>query len=146
MRRSFFPPACHRLIAITLALSGCVAPLPACFAAEVLVVTDGDHPVASYDNARIVRLNTPSVIEAELAANLPADPNLAARIVQQRLRGRTDPWQRRLREAYQGVTEAWSLGITKIPAVVVDHRYVVYGEPDVARAVARIAAYRSSHP
>ncbi|MGR0116397.1 TIGR03757 family integrating conjugative element protein [Ralstonia pseudosolanacearum] len=146
MRRSFFPPSCNRFVAITLAISGCLAPLPACFAAEVLVVTDGDHPVASDGNARIVRLDAPLAIEAELAANLPADPNLATRIVQQRLRGGTDELQRRLREAYQGVTEAWTLGITKIPAVVVDHRYVVYGESDVARAVARIAAYRSTHP
>jgi len=34
----------------------------------------------------------------------------------------------------------------KIPAVVVDRRYVVYGEPDVPRAVARIDAYRSTQP
>ena len=38
------------------------------------------------------------------------------------------------------------LGIAKIPAVVVDRRYVVYGEPDVSRAVARINAYRSTQP
>ena len=31
-------------------------------------------------------------------------------------------------------------------AVVVDRRYVVYGEPDVLRAVARINAYRSAQP
>jgi len=30
--------------------------------------------------------------------------------------------------------------------VVVDRRYVVYGEPDVSRAIARINAYRSTHP
>lgn len=146
MRRSFFPTSCNRFVAITLAVIGCLAPLAACFAAEVLVVTDNDHPVASYGNARIISLDAPSAIETELAANLPSDPTLATHIVQQRLRGGTDQWQRRLREAYQGVTEAWSLGITKIPAVVVDHRYVVYGEPDIARAVARIAAYRSAHP
>ncbi|NQB78478.1 DUF1525 domain-containing protein, partial [Pseudomonas aeruginosa] len=34
----------------------------------------------------------------------------------------------------------------KIPAVVVDRRYVVYGEPDVSRAVARINAYQSAQP
>ncbi|HCG1212261.1 TPA: DUF1525 domain-containing protein, partial [Pseudomonas aeruginosa] len=30
--------------------------------------------------------------------------------------------------------------------VVVDRRYVVYGEPDVSRAVARINAYQSAQP
>jgi integrating conjugative element protein (TIGR03757 family) len=38
--------------------------------------------------------------------------------------------QRRLAAAFQGMTDAWSLSVTKIPAVVVDQRYVVYGEPD----------------
>ena len=47
---------------------------------------------------------------------------------------------------HQGVTDAWSLGITSIPAVVVDQRYVVYGEPDVARAVARIEQRRRTQP
>lgn len=54
--------------------------------------------------------------------------------------------QRRIGHAYQGVADAWGLGIAKIPAVVVDRRYVVYGEPDVPRAVARINAYRSTQP
>jgi integrating conjugative element protein (TIGR03757 family) len=42
------------------------------------------------------------------------------------------------------VLDAFSLGVTKVPAVVVDRRYVVYGEHDVAAALALIAAYRSS--
>src|SRR3989344_4580720 len=54
--------------------------------------------------------------------------------------------QRRIAFAYQGITDAWSLGVTSLPAVVVDRRYVVYGEPDVARAVARIAQYRKAQP
>jgi integrating conjugative element protein (TIGR03757 family) len=50
--------------------------------------------------------------------------------------------QRELATAWQGIADAWSLGITTLPAVVVDRRYIVYGEPDVAKAVARIEAYR----
>ena len=44
------------------------------------------------------------------------------------------------------MTDAWSLGVTKIPAVVVDRRYVVYGETDVSRALARIEEYRRAQP
>ena len=65
-----------------------------------------------------------------------------ATIVRERLKRGGADLERRLREAYQGVTDAWSLGITRIPAVVVDGRYVVYGEADVERALARIEAYR----
>jgi integrating conjugative element protein (TIGR03757 family) len=54
--------------------------------------------------------------------------------------------QRRIGHAYQGVAEAWGLGVARIPAVVVDRRYVVYGEPDVPRAIARIDAYRGTQP
>jgi len=88
----------------------------------------------------------PSRIEAELSAGLPADPGQAEAIAQRRLREGKETLQRRLGAAYQGVTDAWDLGVAKVPAVVVDRRYVVYGEPDVARAVARIDAYRSTRP
>ena len=85
-------------------------------AADVLVVTDSRHPVQA-----------------------PA-------LVRQRLHDGGEALQRRIGHAYQGVADAWGLGIAKIPAVVVDRRYVVYGEPDVSRAVARINAYRSTQP
>ena len=42
--------------------------------------------------------------------------------------------------------DAWSLGVTTIPAVIVDRHYVVYGDPDAAHAVTRIQAYREAHP
>ena len=48
-----------------------------------------------------------------------------------------------LAKAQQDITDAWSLGIEKIPAVVVDRRYVVYGEPDVAKALELINRARS---
>jgi len=118
----------------------------AAFAADVLVVTDSHHPVQSMADARVVELDLPARIEAELSAGLPANPGQAAAIVQQRLREGDKTLQRRIGGAYQDVADAWGLGIAKIPAVVVDRRYVVYGEPDVARAIARIKAHRSALP
>ena len=82
----------------------------------------------------------------QTAAHLPADPQQAPAAVRQRLHDGGEALQRRIGHAYQGVADAWGLGIAKIPAVVVDRRYVVYGEPDVSRAVARINAYRSTQP
>ena len=79
-------------------------------------------------------------------AHRHADPAQAAAIVQQRLQDGGTPLQQRLADAYQGVIDAWSLGITRIPAVVVDRRYVVYGETDVSRALARIEEYRRTQP
>ena len=115
-------------------------------AAEVLVITDSGHPVQVAAGTRVIELDLPARIEAELAARLPTDPTQAAAIVQQRLREGGQDLQRRLGRAYQDVTQAWGLGITKVPAVVVDRHYVVYGESDVARAAARIETYRRTQP
>lgn len=115
-------------------------------AADVLVVTDNRHLVQTPAGARIIELDLPLRIEAEIAADLPNDPGEATTLVRQRLLDGGDTLQRRIGHAYQGVVDAWSLGIAKIPAVVVDRCYVVYGEPDVARAVASIDAHRSARP
>ena len=119
---------------------------PATFAADVVVVTDSRHPVKTMGGERLIELDEAPRIEAELSANLPTDPDQATALVKRRLtQGGTD-LQRRIATAYQGVTDAWSLGITAVPAVVVDQRYVVYGEPDVARAIARIEQHRRTEP
>ncbi|MBG0752272.1 hypothetical protein Q7O_001724 [Pectobacterium carotovorum subsp. carotovorum PCCS1] len=95
---------------------------------------------------RVIELGAAQRIEAELAANLPQDPARAAIIVQQRLREGGTALQQRINEAYQDVVDAWSLGITTLPAVIVDQRYVVYGEPDIARAVELINTHRRTQP
>lgn len=124
----------------------CFALSSAAIAADVLVVTDSHHPVQSIASAKIVELDLPSRIEAELAADLPSDPATAATLVKQRLREGGPALQRKISAAYQNVADACGLGITKIPAVVVDRRYVIYGAADVASAVADIDAYRREWP
>lgn len=115
--------------------------------AEVWVITDARHPVAGSEAAtRVIALDAAQRIEAELSAQLPTDPQRAATLVQQRLNQGGAALQQRLREAYQGVTDAWSLGITTVPAVVVDQRYVVYGEARLDQALVRVAQYRKEHP
>lgn len=91
----------------------------------------------------LFELDAPASLEARLSARLPADPTRAAAMVHRRLENGGAALQRRLATAYLGVTDAWSLGITKIPAVVVDRRYVIYGVPDVDQAVSLIEEYRS---
>lgn len=116
------------------------------FAQDVQVFTDSSHPVQTGRGVPVLLLDAPARIEAALSAGLPADPSQAAAVMRQRLTSGGTALQRQLGQAYQGVAQAWGLGITKLPAVVVDGRYVVYGEPDVDRALARIAAYREAQP
>jgi integrating conjugative element protein (TIGR03757 family) len=115
-------------------------------AADVQVFTDRHHPIEAPAGVPVVELDAPAHIELQLALDLPANPAQAIAIVQQRLTNGGAELQRRLVAAYQDLTVAWSLGITKIPAVVVDQRYVVYGEPNVSRALAHIEEYRRTHP
>lgn len=119
---------------------------PVAFAADIIVVTDSHHPVQAPAGVRIIELDRPSRIEAELAAQLPATPTHSATLVQQRLKDGGRTLQQRIGTAYQGVVDAWSLGVITIPAVIVDQRYVVYGEPDVATAVALIEAHLEEQP
>ncbi|WP_193073765.1 TIGR03757 family integrating conjugative element protein [Pseudomonas sp. FME51] len=113
----------------------------------IWVVTDAHHVMIGSDAAhRVIMLDAPLAIERELSSQLPLNPQQAAVIVEDRLKKGGHALQQRLREAYQGVTDAWSLGITSIPAVVVDQRYVVYGESDLDQALARIKRHREGQP
>ena len=132
---SFFKPI-PRLRAIAHACAGglllCLLGQDAS-AADVLVVTDSRHPVQSASGARVIELDLPERIEAELAAGLPADPAARPRSCSSVARwrpGAAAPHRQRL----SGRRRCLGLGLAKVPAVVVDRRYVVYGEPDVARA------------
>ncbi len=113
---------------------------------EVLVVTDRQHPVRAPTGARVIELDALEYLETHLSASLPRDPKQAAVIAQQRLADRGSEMRERLARAYQGIVDAWALGVTKVPAVIVDRVYVVYGEPNVDRAIAKIDVYRGKQP
>ncbi|CAP41709.1 MULTISPECIES: TIGR03757 family integrating conjugative element protein [Pseudomonadota] len=136
-----FPSVVASSFCVALALAS-----QAASAAEVTVFTDRSVTLKSAENANVVRLDEAQEIEAGLAADLPADPHRAQAIVQERLKQGGARLQRDLASAWQGVADAWSLSVSTVPAVVVDRRYVIYGETDVARAVARIEAYRRAQP
>jgi len=115
--------------------------------AQVWVITDSLHPVTGSASAhRVIQLDAAQRIEAELSVNLPTDPQQATALVQKRLQHGGTSLQQRLREAYQGITDAWSMGITTLPAVVVEQRYVIYGGANLDKALATIDQYRKEHP
>ncbi|AXL70957.1 TIGR03757 family integrating conjugative element protein [Pseudomonas aeruginosa] len=130
-----------------LATALCAALLgPLAQADDIIVVTDSQHPVHAPSGVRLIELDQPARIKAELSAQLPADPARSAALVQRRLGDGGIELQQRIGSAYQGVVDAWSLGVNTIPAVIVNRRYVVYGEPDAAKAVALIEAHRRTQP
>lgn len=116
----------------------------ATLAADIWVVTDRQHPVQAPPGARVTELDAARSLEARFAQRLPSNPEQAAAIATQRLDALTPELKRTLAAAYQSIVDAWSVGVTKIPAVIVDRRYIVYGERDVERAVREIERYRSA--
>lgn len=114
--------------------------------AEVRIYTIRSIPVNAPGWARIVYLDAAGALEEQLSAGLPHDPVRAVTTARQRLVDEGATLQRDLAIAYEGIAEAWSLGITTLPAVIIDRRYVIYGEADVASALARIGAFRKSKP
>jgi integrating conjugative element protein (TIGR03757 family) len=132
----------QRLTALTLLLVTGSAT-----ATEVWVISDSQHPVTGTRTPdRIIELDAPQGLETQLSARLPSDPQQASDLAQQRLAQVDQKWQQRLQRAYQGVVDAWTLGITRLPAVVVDRRYVVYGTSDLDQALGQIAHYRQEQP
>ena len=111
--------------------------------AETVLITDSRQPIATSKNIRTIYLDLPANLEAELSASLPNDPAAAQTTFNQRM---TPELAARLTQAHQNVADAWSMGVTKIPAVVVDRRYVVYGESNIRRALERIEEHRRAEP
>src|SRR3546814_18342265 len=93
-------------IALIAALFACAAT-----AADVWLITDRPHPVPGTPD-RLIELDAPARIEAELSADLPRDSRQAAELVQHRLKEGGTLLQQRLDGAYQGVTDARRLGCT----------------------------------
>jgi integrating conjugative element protein (TIGR03757 family) len=115
-------------------------------AAEVRVFTDEQHPVKARAGVKIIRLDAPARLHAQLARQLPADPKRAAVILRQRIAAGGATLRQQLTRAYQDVIDAQRMGISKIPAVMVDRKYVVYGEPDIDRALSYIEQHRRRAP
>lgn len=112
--------------------------------AETWIVTDHAHPVNTPTGVRVILLDEQQRLEEQLSRALPSDSRQAAAAAQRFL---ATPDGQRLQDdlakAQQGATDAWSTGVEKIPAVVVDRRYVVYGEADVPTAIGLIDRARS---
>lgn len=113
--------------------------------AETWIVTDRNHPVQAPAHVRLIILDESERLEAKLSEGLPANQQQAIAIMQQRLKSSdAQRLQRDQALAQQDLVDAWSMGVTKVPAVVVDRKFVVYGETNATAAENRIAQWRAA--
>lgn len=133
------------LLAATLSVHAILAILTPAYAG-IEVFTVATEPMTSVpDDAVVVELDAPARLDGALSLDLPTDPDAAAQAVQARMG--SESWQHLFKEygrAYEAVARAWQIGIEKLPAVVVDGTYVVYGVHDVAQALKRIEQAREA--
>ena len=121
-----------------------LAASPAAGAGDVVAFTLSSMPLRASGGATVHVLDARDGYAEAFGADLPDDPERALAEARRRV---SSPEGRatleRLAEAAAGNVLAGRLGIKKLPAVVVDGRYVVYGVRDVARAVERVEAWRA---
>ena len=98
--------------------------------------TAGEPAVNVPSGVAVIELDAPGRLDAELSQDLPADPNVAESMMRERMA--MPEWHEiadRYADSYLGLARAWQLGVEKVPAVVIDGRHVIYGQPDVAAAL-----------
>ena len=111
-------------------------------APDVVVFTLSSMPVRA-PGAAVHELDRRGRLAARLGGGLPADPERALGAARRRVdspEGRD--LRLRLARAAAGNALASRLGIDRLPAIVVDGRYAVYGVRDARRAVERVRAWR----
>ena len=116
--------------------------------AQTVIYTTVNQPVDSPAPGVVVQmLEDVNRLEKQLFPSLTAEPVEAE--MQARLRMQQADWkiqEARLTRAYQALLDAHTTGITKVPAVVFDGHYVVYGTTDVALALKKWDAWREVKP
>lgn len=112
---------------------------------QVTIYTTSDIALQAVPaDADVIYLDRQHQIESMLSQGLPANPHQAAMAMQQRMRGpEFAQLVQELRKASEGLLKAKTHKIQKLPAVTVDHAYVVYGQPNVAVALRQIQSARA---
>lgn len=78
------------------------------------------------------QLDKPTGLQGEISKKLPTNLDDAAAFMSQY--ASSDEGKKQIQaivDGYQGIGRAYGLGVTKLPATVIDERYVVYGTTDV---------------
>lgn len=131
--------------------------LPACLAMLCLAQPAIAQTITAFTNSQTRLQNAPPAttiyeldvgmrIEDAMSVDLPANPQEAEQILRARMQ--SVEWramEAQLTRSAEGLAKAKALGVTKIPAVVVNDRYVVYGVTDVTHALQMIQAREVRH-
>lgn len=122
---------------LTLALCLGAAAAHAAEPQRIQVFTLSSIPVYAPAGAQVYQLDRLAQIEETLSKDLPGDPERAAAIAEQRIRDGGVQLQNAVLAAGMGVGLALQYGIDRVPATVIDQRYVDFGETRTAVSLER---------
>lgn len=112
--------------------------------AATVVYTDNQHsPSELGSEYQVIYLDAPATIQHGVFGILSADAHHAEQQAKAVLQ--SPDWRQKeqqITQAYQGVIQAYGIGLKKYPAVVFDDRYVVYGTADVALAEVKLSEHK----
>lgn len=107
----------------------------------VEVFTLSTLPLTNVGAATVRYVDTVALLEQHLSVGLPPDPVRAQQLVAQRIAALGPELKARISSGAGGLARAAQLGVQRVPAVVFEGRWAVYGLTDVA-AARRIFARR----
>ncbi|MFQ6245911.1 TIGR03757 family integrating conjugative element protein [Yersinia enterocolitica] len=115
--------------------------------ADVIIYTDRSRPVSAISpDISIIYLDAPDSVQREIFGSLPVEPAQAEKQVRELQASSVFKMlEQQLVAAYQGVINAWSLGLVKYPAVVFDDKWVVYGTTDVGVAAQQLINWQEKN-
>jgi len=90
----------------------------------------------------VYKIDAIQVIEHQLSANLPVDPQQSKKIVLHRIQSLSAQTRARMQAASMALAKAMQYGIDRFPAIVFESRVVVYGFTDLKAALAHYQAWR----
>lgn len=114
---------------------------------ETIIFTNNNNLLlGTPTNTVIYNLDDPERLISNAFSSLPSDRKTAEKHSQKVMSSKN--WQQQdaaLRESFKGVIKAWSLGIEKVPAIVMEGRFVVYGTTNVEVAREKLKQFQGGH-
>ena len=112
---------------------------------RIEVFTLSTVPLTNVRRATVHLLDSVALLEQQLSANLPSDPQQARAMAAQRMAALGPQLRIRAGAGAAGLARAAQLGVSQVPAIVFDGRSVVYGVTDVD-AARRIFDMQATQP
>lgn len=110
--------------------------------ANIVVFTTHQYPVQMLDNIQVFYIDDDERYNDELFGRLSSDPVLAEKQAKAILNSLNwQEYEQQIIEHSRGMFKAWELKLQKIPAIVFEDKYVVYGTTDIKYAEKQLRKY-----